>query len=380
MGQKSNVLTIKTNNEYLNSRTLNSKEFWESAEFIDTFKRSLEKKGVTVTYSKFNSVAKTSYLSLDLFYKTQKLLKYKKKAIRKFLKNKKNINKTGKINKTRNRNVNKDRNVNKKMKIRMAKNPTKLLKNMQRNSLTTQEQGTTEKEIALIRRLGRKKFSRFLKPSNKTNKKNKNGKNNKKQATKKQKRMKRKIILKNKRKFNIMKSIFKHLIKNELVVLKLRLLNKKSDKNIKAHLLNNLEKFKRRLFSRRFNLFFDIVKLSDLFMRKKINLNAYTIALGTVFKFLPKNSHGIFFGFTKKLLNSLMALPGSKLKGIKVNINGKLKGKLRSSSFTMSVGKIDSQKISADTGFSKVHIHTLYGCFGLKMWVNYKKNNYVIRT
>ena len=80
MGQKSNTLTLRTNKENLNSRTLNSKEFWESAEFINTFKRSLEKKGVTVTYSNFNSVAKTSYLSLDLFYKTQKLLKYRKKT------------------------------------------------------------------------------------------------------------------------------------------------------------------------------------------------------------------------------------------------------------------------------------------------------------
>lgn len=315
MGQKSNTLTLRTNKEYLNSRTLNSKEFWESAEFINTFKRSLEKKGVTVTYSNFNTVAKTSYLSLDLFYKTHKLLKYKKKS-----------------------------------------------KNLRPNT----------KKAKIKKPFFKKPF--FKKPiqiKKKASKKKVNPKLDKK-TTKKLKRIKAKILLKKNQKYNIIKTIFKHLIKNELIILKLKLLNKKIDRKIAPMLLDSLTSFKRQLFSRRFNLFFDFLKLSSLFIKREINLNAYAIILGTVFKFLPKRSHSKFFVFVKKLLYKLLAAPQTQLKGIKIIINGKLKGKLRSSTFTMSVGKLDSQTIASKMEFSRVHINTLYGCFGLKLWANYK--------
>ena len=52
-------------------------------------------------------------------------------------------------------------------------------------------------------------------------------------------------------------------------------------------------------------------------------------------------------------------------------INGKLKGKLRASSLKILVGKIGTQTISSEIDFSKVHVYTIYGCFGIKIWVNY---------
>lgn len=299
MGQKANILTLKTNKEHLNSCTLNSKHFWESTEFIDTFKRSLDKKGIIVTYSNFNTVAKTSYLTLDLFYRTRKLLKYKKK-----------------------------------LKTIRGNQPKKKIIN--------------------------KIF------------KNKDSQNIDKSATKKIKRIKIKILNKKKQKYNKLRSIFKNLVKTDLVILKLKLLNKKIDKKIAPVLLEYFKSFKKQLFSRRLTLFFDFIKLSTLFIKKEINVNAYTVILGTIFKFLPKQLHNKFFMFLKKLLNKLISIPQTKIKGVKVEMNGKLKGKLRADSFSLSIGKIDSQKVSADMNFSKMHINTLYGCFGLKLWVNYK--------
>jgi tRNA G46 methylase TrmB len=82
MGQKANTLTLRKNNESLNFVSLNAKEFTNALEFIKVFKRSLDKKGVVITKSDFNSVANTSYLVMNLFYKTQKLAKYKKKALK----------------------------------------------------------------------------------------------------------------------------------------------------------------------------------------------------------------------------------------------------------------------------------------------------------
>lgn len=131
------------------------------------------------------------------------------------------------------------------------------------------------------------------------------------------------------------------------------------------------------LFSRRFNLYFDFLKMTSLLIAKKININSYNIVLGTIFKFLTKKSHSKFFIFIKKL--AYLLISSSTIEGIKINISGKLKGKLRAKPFKMAIGKISTQTIASDLGFSKVHIHTLYGCFGLKTWIKYKQKN-VIRS
>lgn len=260
MGQKSNTLTLRTHNERLDSRSLNSKEFWESLEFINTLKRSLEKKGITVTFYNFNMISKTCYLTMNVFFKTQKLLKYKK-VVRSSLK--KNTNYTT---------------VNK---------------------------------------------------------------------------------------------IFNKLLANKLLVLNMLLINKQIDKKILKSLFLKFKNFKNMLFSRRFNLFIDFLKLTTLFIEKKINIKTYISVLGTIFKILPKRAHSKFFFFIKHLFNILITQKDTKIKGIKFMINGKLKGKLRASSLKILVGKIGTQTISSEIDFSKVHVYTIYGCFGIKIWVNY---------
>ena len=79
MGQKANLLTLRTHKENLNSRSLNPKEFLNSNEFLKNLKKSLDKKGIIVTFSTLNTNANTSYLTLGTFYKTHKLMKYRKK-------------------------------------------------------------------------------------------------------------------------------------------------------------------------------------------------------------------------------------------------------------------------------------------------------------
>jgi len=56
----------------------------------------------------------------------------------------------------------------------------------------------------------------------------------------------------------------------------------------------------------------------------------------------------------------------SKIVGVKLLINGKLKGKLRSSSLTINKGRIGAQVLSNDIEFAKVHVNTMYGCFGFQ--------------
>lgn len=260
MGQKSNTLTLRAHNERLDSRSLNSKEFWESLEFINTLKRSLEKKGILVTFYNLNMISKTCYLTMNVFFKTQKLLKYKK----------------------------------------------------------------------------------FVRAS-----------------------------LRKKNDYKIINNIFNKLLDNKLLILNLSLINKDIDKKILKSLYLKFKNFKNMLFSRRFNLFIDFLKLTTLFIEKKVDIKVYISILGTIFKILPKRAHSKFFFFLKHLFNILINQKNTTIKGIKFMINGKLKGKLRASSLKILVGKIGTQTISSEIDFSKVHVYTIYGCFGLKIWVNY---------
>ena len=77
MGQKSNSITLRKEN--LNSTSLSTKEFIDSYEFLNTLKRSLDKKGIIITFSTLNTNANTSYLTLNTFFKTHKLMKYRKR-------------------------------------------------------------------------------------------------------------------------------------------------------------------------------------------------------------------------------------------------------------------------------------------------------------
>lgn len=293
MGQKSNILTLRTHKHFINN-TLNLNAVFNSESFIKALKRSFDKKGVLITsYNHTESIEKTQ-LSLEIFLKCSKLLKYRKK-VKRLLKKK-------------------DTNI-----LAKAKN--------------------TKKRIRTLL----KKF-----------------------------KGKKKLVLRRKQIRHLtFLTILQKCLKSQLVVIKVNLINKRENFVIKASILKQLIKFKRSLFSRRFNLFYDLVKLSSLFMNKDIDIKTYCNILGTIFKFLPKKSHGKYFLFIKTIISTLIKHPESKIKGIKVLMSGKLKGKQRASVFKTSRGEIEIQTISANNDLSKVHIHTLYGAFGLAMWVNY---------
>lgn len=295
MGQKSNIITLRKHKDNLNSYSLNSKAFLNTNEYIAVLKRSLEKKGVIITSHFFEATNNTFNLSLNLFFKTQKLLKYKKKLIGEKIFRKK---------------------FHKKSK----------LKNF---SSKYQQKNKTTKKAELI-----KKQTRFL---------------------------------------QVFKNLTKNLPANNLLVHNFKLLNREIPRRVITLIHTNLNYFKRVLFSRRFNLYFDFLKMTSLLISKKININIYNVMLGTIFKFLTKKSHSKFFSFLKKL--SYLLIKSSTIEGIKITINGKLKGKLRAKSFKMAIGKIKTQSITSEVDFSKVHIHTLYGCFGLQTWIKYKQKN-----
>jgi len=99
--------------------------------------------------------------------------------------------------------------------------------------------------------------------------------------------------------------------------------------------------------------------------------------LGQIFKVLPKKTHNRFLVFLElvfkflliKKLSSKRNIFFSTIKGIKFIVNGKIRGKMRSSSKCISVGTIPIQSLNKNIEFSKTHVYTLYGAFGFQIWL-----------
>jgi hypothetical protein len=169
---------------------------------------------------------------------------------------------------------------------------------------------------------------------------------------------------------------FKNLQSN-LFVFHVKVLNNLVDKNVVLQLFRTFRSFFYVLFNRRFNLFVDFLKFTFLLYIGKIPISAYLLLLGQIFKVLPKKTHNRFLVFLElvfkflliKKLSSKRNIFFSTIKGIKFIMNGKIRGKMRSSSKCISVGTIPIQSLDKNIEFSKTHVYTLYGAFGFQIWL-----------
>jgi hypothetical protein len=168
--------------------------------------------------------------------------------------------------------------------------------------------------------------------------------------------------------------LFKNLIQNGKIVLKTFVINKelKQDRIKLKELYFKFNEYKNKLFSRRFNLFVDFIKLTCLIQQRKITAATLLSTLGTIFKILPKRLHNSYFRFLKSLIQEVLLEQKkvdktTKIIGVRLLINGKLRGKLRSSSLTINQGRIGAQVLSNNMEFAKVNVNTMYGCFGFQL-------------
>ena len=194
---------------------------------------------------------------------------------------------------------------------------------------------------------------------------------------------KRLKIKRNKLKFNtrfldvFFDSILKHLklLRINLLNVKITLLNNYliSEKFFLRFLYLRIQFFRDSLFPRRYNLFFDFLKISSLFISRKIPAQTFLFFLGQIFKFVPKKKHNRYFSFIKKTFNLMLDYDKSIL-GLKLLIGGRLKGKLRKKKIFIQTGKIPVQSIAQDIEFTRLHVFSKHGVFGFKLWVCFKLN------
>lgn len=163
-----------------------------------------------------------------------------------------------------------------------------------------------------------------------------------------------------------------HKLRTNLIFVSIKNLNTQQDKVGFLSLFSKFKKYHATLFPRRFNFFIDFLKISILFLEAKVNIDFYLEILGRVLKILPKRRHNFFLVFIQQIFKSLINDYNVKnilgLKGVKFMISGRIQAKPRAKFKYFQLGKTPTQSISLNVDFSKRHVYTIYGVFGLKLW------------
>ena len=164
-----------------------------------------------------------------------------------------------------------------------------------------------------------------------------------------------------------------------LVCLSLNVVNLNLTKNYYLKFLKQVYVFNKRflfvLFDRRLNLFIDFIKIVVLFVFNKISINIFLFTLCQIFKNISKAKHTKFLLFVRELfiyLASINLNGVNPILGLKLVINGKVKGKTRASSTCIKKGSVPIQSLSKKIEYSKSHVFTRYGVFGFQVWVHFK--------
>lgn len=153
---------------------------------------------------------------------------------------------------------------------------------------------------------------------------------------------------------------------------KINILNKLLLKRILVDYYKNSIKWKYALFPRSESLFYDFVKILNLIEKRLIEPRVLLHILGLVFKTLHKRKHARFLRFVKEAFKKSIERKTSMIKGVKFILSGRLKGKPRSSITKFQTGRLILNEVDAIMVNSQLHIYTLYGAFGMKLWINYK--------
>jgi len=160
-------------------------------------------------------------------------------------------------------------------------------------------------------------------------------------------------------------------------IFNIKVLNVIVNGKITLLLYKKLSKFAFSIFSRRYNLFLDFLKLTALFFSTSISLACYTKVWGEVFKNISKRLHQKFLMFINDVFSLLLNLPqdmknSDEFFGMKFRLAGRFRAKDRACSKIVILGSVPTQTLIKNVVFSSCHAYTVYGSFGLKFWVYQK--------
>ena len=149
----------------------------------------------------------------------------------------------------------------------------------------------------------------------------------------------------------------------------------KSSKKVLLFLFKKTKKFILNVFSRRFTLYIDFLKLSVLLCKNKIGALEFIKLLMIIFKSLSKRMHTKFFLFLRLFFKSILYIPFikktefSSVLGVKLVVHGKLQGKPRAKTSVLQLGCMPIQSFNKNISFAKAQAYNIYGAFGLRIWI-----------
>ncbi len=160
-------------------------------------------------------------------------------------------------------------------------------------------------------------------------------------------------------------------LKNKSVNIKAQNLNKKfeiviTNNRVYLNEFKNLTRTIKR-FLRDPN-FKELIKIISYSIIEKDS--AKLIAEGITYFFKKnKKRHGVLLSFLKKILTSLLYTKFSKIKGVKIVINGRFNGAQRSNTKVVHVGKVPLQSFNSKVSYYEDVAYTINGTFGVKVWM-----------
>ena len=125
--------------------------------------------------------------------------------------------------------------------------------------------------------------------------------------------------------------------------------------------LISLQRFRNTLFFKEgIKLLFNVVHTSN---------SANLLTQFIVSQLKKTKRHKFFLSFLKQALIILLNSSLSKVKGIKIMVNGRLNGVPRASHKTISIGDVPTQTISAKLDYTQTTTQNSSGSYGIKVWV-----------
>jgi hypothetical protein len=127
------------------------------------------------------------------------------------------------------------------------------------------------------------------------------------------------------------------------------------------------------IFLKNINLYVDFLKLLVMYLTNKAGISVFLTLILKIFRPLSKRAHGRFFKFLKTVFNMMTDLKDARfntcsLMGLKLVINGKLKGKARASSMLIKSGSLPLQTLNKPIEHVCATSFTSMGTFGFKLW------------
>ena len=121
-------------------------------------------------------------------------------------------------------------------------------------------------------------------------------------------------------------------------------------------------------------LLMDFIKITTLLIEAKVSIQLFSLFIGQMFLTLSKKNHNRFFLILKKIFKIIISDTKInkkilKINGFKLQMSGRIRGKTRADKRIITVGTVPLQSHFKHIEYFTQHIFTVYGVFGLKLWV-----------